>query len=137
LSPQIAYEMSRAKVIHRGLKGAHRCESACESVVLDLMAPIARAQYILYKHCRDSEEPLRRMMLAVRCKPMIHGSIRKVQLEIISKGCHGLNGRPSVAEIATFSLPILKLQLVDSSSASYEDEVGWDLLNTLKSLQPP
>jgi hypothetical protein len=68
---------------------------------------------------------------------MIHGSIRKVQLEIISKGCHGLNGRPSVAEIATFSLPILKLQLVDSSSASYEDEVGWDLLNTLKSLQPP
>lgn len=137
MSPQIVYELSRAKVIHRGLKGEHRCESACESEVLDHMAPIARAQYILYKHCRDSEEPLRRMKLAVRCKPMMHGSIRKVQLEKISRDCHGLNGRPSVAEIASFSLPILKLQLIDSSSASCEDEVGWDLLNTLNSLQTP
>jgi len=68
---------------------------------------------------------------------MMHGSIRKVQLEKISRDCHGLNGRPSVAEIASFSLPILKLQLIDSSSASCEDEVGWDLLNTLNSLQTP
>lgn len=137
LSPQTAYAVSRAKAIHRGLKRVKRCGTVCESEVLDLMAPIARAQYILYQHCRDSEEPLRRMKLAVRCKPMIHGSIRKVKLETISREYHVCNGRPSVAEIATFSLPVLKLQLVDSSTASCDDEVGWDLLSTLNRLQTP
>ena len=83
------------------------------------LPPAARAEYLLQHHCRSSKAPRRKLDYFVRCKPLAdnishlnHTMVETFIPEI------GQNHIPN-GEAPTYSLPPLKLQLVDCSTPSF------------------
>jgi len=81
----------------------HNKRSLEDNDVLLFLTPIARADYLLQRHCRSSL-PVRDLDYFVRCKPLSDGVVHVKQTEIeVFPG----------NEVPTYALPPLKLQLVD------------------------
>jgi len=137
-SPEIRAAVREALLTKDQLLREDRSRRFNESDVLQLMTPVGRAQYTLYKHCRESNEPLRRMQFLCRCKPFLPDNaspLGRSKIEVISNEHVGFGGRPLLNDVATFTLPTLKLQLVDCCMPIPEEEMTWDLIkNKLESL---
>jgi hypothetical protein len=80
---------------------------------LRFLAPATRAEYLLQYHCRLSSRPRRPLDYFVRCKPLAD-SIRHLNHTMVDAFFPSGNKRGSVScGVPTYSLPPLKLQLVD------------------------
>jgi len=112
-----------------------------ERSALRLLEPVDRAVYVMYEHCRVvSYETTRQMDYLVRCKPVADNLIHlnRTEIEVVAPGAR--EGSRSIKHVATYSLPPLKLSLVDCSIASRTENTGssgnsfcvvdetWDLL---------
>lgn len=106
--------------------------------VLDLMEPVDRAFYLMYTHCRHAKEATRAMDYLVRCKPLsdtiLH--LNHSEIDVVAPGAQ--EGTLSSHHSATYSLPPLKMILVDacvpktSSSGAILVEETWDLIESLR-----
>ena len=85
---------------YRNIRRQRRLE---EKDVLLFLTPTARAEYLLERHCRSSA-PLRDLLYYVRCKPLSDGisHVKQTDIEVFP-----------ATNVATYTLPALKLQLVD------------------------
>ena len=131
-SPEIRAAVREALLMKDQLVREDRSRRFSESDVLQLMTPVDRAQYTLYKHCRESNEPLRRMQFLCRCKSFLPDSaspLGRSKIEVMSNEHIGFGGRPLLNEVATFTLPTLKLQLIDCCMPIPEEEMAWELKN--------
>jgi len=90
-----------------------------------------KAEYLLYKHCKESKEPVRPLQFLCRCKPIITNCLRQSEVEVIEKVEVRIKHGTSFREITTPSLPILALSLVDICDKESFSQKGWDLLRSL------
>ena len=83
-----------------------------ETDVIRFLSPIAAAEYLLQRHCRESKEPLRELDFFVRCKPMSdEAHLNQTSIEVAAPGI--VAGECTRRDLATYALPPLKLNLVD------------------------
>lgn len=107
-------EFLRAKVMDAFLQNRRRKLKN----PLSLLEPGIRAEYLLHHHCRSSKEPRRPLEYFVRCKPLSdqipHLHHTMVESSVLTRS---INRSQEYAlgtqEVATYSLPQLKLALVD------------------------
>ncbi|GAX13947.1 hypothetical protein FisN_5Lh146 [Fistulifera solaris] len=105
-NPSITHAISRAKYRAKELRRGCRIS---ESDVLQHMEPLARADYLLQRHCRFSPEPSRDLIYYVLCKPMGDTSLHLKHTTI---------DQVSGQTVPTYTLPPLKLVLVDCQAVS-------------------
>jgi hypothetical protein len=88
---------------------------------LKFLAPATRAEYLLQYHCRSSSRPRRKLDYFIRCKPLAD-NIKHLNHTMVEEFIPE-NGRGNIfrGDVATYSLPPLKLQLVDCCSPSYDE----------------
>ena len=83
---------------------------------LQLLPPATRAEYLVHQHCRTSRRPTRKLDYFVRCKPLsddvTHLNHSAIESFVSSTGRNGLK---ACSEFVSYSLPPLKLALVDCS----------------------
>jgi hypothetical protein len=99
-----------------------------EDDILQRLSPYDRGDLLLQRHCRCSRTPTRELVYYVRCKPVSdevlrHGMLNPSEIDVLRPGVGG--GRSTIAKRATYTLPPLKLVLVDvaSPSATFEDDL--------------
>jgi hypothetical protein len=84
-----------------------------------------RGGFLLQRHCRCSREPMRDLTYYVRCKPLSddvlqRGFLNPTEIDVIRPGPEG--GRATVGNhAATYTLPPLKLVLVDVATPTKDD----------------
>ncbi len=105
-NPSITHAISRAK--YRA-KESRRGGKISENDVLQHMEPFARAEYLLQRHCRFSPEPSRDLIYYVLCKPMGDNNLHLK---------HTIVDQVSGQSVPTYTLPPLKLVLVDGQAVS-------------------
>jgi hypothetical protein len=105
-NPSITHAISRAK--YRAKESRRGCKIS-ESDALKHMEPLARADYLLQRHCRFSPEPSRDLIYYVLCKPMSDTSLHLK---------HTIVDQVSGQSVPTYTLPPLKLVLVDCQAVS-------------------
>ena len=91
--------------------------------VLKYLTPEARAEYLMYSHCRASARPRRPLDYFVRCRPLSDTVEQLNQTEakiFLPKGDDDSGGAIVATGMPTYALPPLKLDLVDCSVPSYE-----------------
>jgi hypothetical protein len=98
-----------------------------EEDILQRLGPYDRGDLLLQRHCRCSRVPTRDLVYYVRCKPVSdevlrHGMLNPSEIDVLRPGIGG--GRATVAKRATYSLPPLKLVLVDVATppATFDDD---------------
>jgi hypothetical protein len=86
-----------------------------------LMPIHTRAKYLLEKHCRSSSVPCRPLDFYIRCKPLPERS-RNLHHTIVDSFFVDNNGSGSIFRetASSYTLPSLKLQLVDCGVPSFE-----------------
>jgi hypothetical protein len=85
-----------------------------------------RAAYLLEKHCRSSSRPRRPLDYYVRCKPLVSGTKiphmhhTKIDSFFADRGSYS-NGSCTIfrGQVASYTLPPLKLELVDCGVNSF------------------
>lgn len=104
--------------------------------LIRLLPPKDRAEYLLQKHCRSSNAPRRPLEYYVRCKPLPdkmrhlnHSTIDNFFIDRVSgDGDHGRNTCRVASihrgETITYTLPSLKLELVDCGIPSWDRGSG-------------
>jgi hypothetical protein len=99
-----------------------------EDDILQRLSPYDRGDLLLQRHCRCTRTPTRDLVYYVRCKPVSdevlrHGMLNPSEIDVLRPGVGG--GRSTIAKRATYTLPPLKLVLVDvaSPSATFEDDL--------------
>jgi hypothetical protein len=96
----------------------------------------ARAEYYMQQHCRQSSEPTRSLDYYVRCKPLSNEAIHlnQTQVEMAVPPVRDYM-QASTMNVTTYSLPPLKLSLVDCSVPKYEafgnTDSSWDLVRAM------
>jgi hypothetical protein len=96
----------------------------------------ARAEYYMQQHCRQSREPTRSLDYYVRCKPLSNEAIHlnQTQVEMAVPPVRDYM-QASTMNVTTYSLPPLKLSLVDCSVPKYEafgnTDSSWDLVRAM------
>jgi hypothetical protein len=106
----IRHAIERAKAIAATHSRKRRDQRKVgEKDLLRYMSPDIRAEYLLQRHCRFSAEPSRSLNYFVRVKPLSDEvrSLNHTEIELVGSGC-----------APTYSLPPIKLNLVDCSSVS-------------------
>ena len=87
---------------------------------LKCLTPAVRAEYLLQQHCRSSSRPRRKLDYLIRCKPLAD-NIKHLNHTMVEEFISDKRrGNVFSGEVATYSLPPLKLQLVDCCSTSYD-----------------
>jgi hypothetical protein len=96
----------------RGLSSHQR--EMTEWDVLQFLTPLTRAEYLMQRFCRnESSESTRALTYYARCKPLfMDATLGQTQVEIAAAGPRG---SALTRDVATYSLPPLKLNLVDCS----------------------
>ncbi|CAJ1958562.1 unnamed protein product [Cylindrotheca closterium] len=115
-------EFLRAKVMHSVIQN-RRCK---RKNPLSLLEPSFRAEYLLHHHCRSSPQPRRPLDYFVRCKPLSdqipHLHHTMVESSVVTRSVNGSREYAlAIQDVATYSLPPLKLVLVDCAIPSDED----------------
>lgn len=99
--------------------------------VLNLLAPLARAEYLLYEHCRYGMTLHRPLDFYVRCKPIASFHLNQTHVEMATPGIKETH-EAIVAHTSTYSLPPLKLNLVDCVGVRNETrESSWELITSM------
>jgi hypothetical protein len=130
----LAQELARASGSKKGIR-------ITEADVFKLVS--ARAEFMLQHHCRDSKEPFRVLDFLCRCKPIADNAYglnqNEVEVTIARKDQDGVPSEESEAvksDVATYSLPPLKLNLVDcclpSDLPNEEEESCWEYIRSLE-----
>lgn len=120
-----AQSLARSQHAQACRYGLQRPPPLTEKDVLDRMPPTICAHYLLQRHCRLSKEPKRELVLFVRTKPLSDDVVYLNQTEI-EASVPGGSGNSTLMDrsynctryLATYSLPPLKLQLVDAAVES-------------------
>ena len=105
--------------------------------IIKFLTVEARAEYYMQQHCRKSSEPARSLDYYVRCKPLSKEaiSLNQTSVEMAIPPVKDYM-QASCMDVTTYSLPPLKLSLVDCSIPRYEalttTEASWDLVRALK-----
>jgi hypothetical protein len=95
-----------------------------EADVLKLLTPLTRADYLMQQFCRTSKRPTRALNYYVKCKPLSDKmSLSKTQVEIAAPGARGA---ALTRDVGTYSLPPLKLNLVDCRVVPSDVYQSWD-----------
>ncbi|GKY91234.1 hypothetical protein MPSEU_000096000 [Mayamaea pseudoterrestris] len=82
--------------------------------VFKYLTTTAYGEYLMQRHCRESQAPLRNLTYYVRCKPM--SDVLHLHQTCIDLNVPGVRqGEVHRRDMATYSLPALKLNLVDCS----------------------
>jgi hypothetical protein len=110
LSPAILQGLREAKITARQRKGR-----TTENDVLALMSPEARGTYLLYRHCTTSPRVTRTLDYFVRCKPLPLAFLPRQTTTEVSVPALQPWQQALVVDTATYSLPPLKLSLVDAA----------------------
>ena len=116
LKPCIEAALSRLRNSNHGQK-QHPKEA------LKYLNPETRAEYLMYTHCRSSSRPRRTLDYFVRCRPLSDtvDKLNQTEAKIVRpKNGDKNNGEIVVTGMPTYSLPPLKLDLVDCSIPSNE-----------------
>lgn len=92
---------------------------------LERLSPSIRAEYLLHHHCGSL--PDRQLDYFVRCKPLSDDLkyLSHTQAESFFSTDHSASSESSLAfqRITSYTLPQLKLELVDCAVASYENQL--------------
>ena len=97
--------------------------------VLQLLTPLARAEYVLQGHCRLL--PPQTFNYFVRCKPIGAFHLNQTQVEMTTPGVKETQQAIPV-HTSTYSLPPLKLTLVDCARVKDETrDTSWELVKKL------
>lgn len=80
---------------------------------LQFLTPDVRAEYLLQYHCRSSPQPQRELDYLVRCKPLADSACHLNQTHVDAFFPADGTGFVSRGETPSYSLPPLKLHLVD------------------------
>lgn len=100
---------------------------------LDFLSIEAKAEYLLYKHCRDSTEPSRCLNFLCRCKPVVSNireCIKRSEVEVVENTEFAIQKGTSFRRVSTFALPPVVLNLVDCCATDTYSDVGMDLLRS-------
>lgn len=121
---QAIREAQRVAIQNLGIK------YATDAHVLQLLTPLIRAEYYLHEHCR-SVIP-RPLHYYVRCKPIGAFHLNQTQIEMVTPSI--TEGQNAVSShVATYSLPPLKLTLVDCVRVKNETrDASWELVKKMK-----
>ena len=104
---------------------------ATDAHVLQLLTPLARAEYYLYEHCRFVRP--RPLHYYVRCKPIGAFHLNQTQIEMATPSIKDAQNALS-AHATTYSLPPLKLTLVDCARVKNETrDASWEMIKKMKS----
>jgi hypothetical protein len=106
-----------------------------EQDVVKFLTLQARAEYYMQQHCRQSLEPGRPLDYYVRCKPLSDEAfcLNQTQVEMATPPMRDYLQSSSM-DVSTYSLPPLKLALVDCSVPQYTtNDSSWDLVRVLRS----
>ena len=122
----------------RRTRSKNETEMDKRSEILSMLDPVDRAFYLMYSHCRHSKVATRELDYLVRCKPLADNilHLNHTEIDLVAPGAQ--EGTLSSHRGATYSLPPLKLILVDACiptarpSAAVLVEETWDLLKTLR-----
>ena len=104
--------------------------------VMSILSPSERAAYLLHQHCRYAEATTRRLDYFVRCKafPERATQLNHTEVELYAPGIR--IGTSSSQKVATYSLPRLRLHLVDCSSPTADSggvaEATFELMKALE-----
>jgi hypothetical protein len=108
--------------VRRGVGGDQ--PAVQEADVLKLLTPLTRADYLMQQFCRTSKRPTRALNYYVNCKPMSDKmSLSQTQVEIAAPGARGA---ALTRDVGTYSLPPLKLNLVDCRVVPSDVYQSWD-----------
>ena len=115
--------------------GTHKRKRRLEEEdVVKFLTSEARAEYYMQHHCRQSPEPVRPLDYYVRCKPLSDEafSLNQTQVEMTTPPMRDYLQASSM-DVTTYSLPPLKLTLVDCSVPQQAENNGsWDLIRALR-----
>ena len=122
----------------RGARSKNESGMDKRSEILRMLDPIDRALYLMYTHCRHSKVATRELDYLVRCKPLADNilHLNHTEIDVVAPGAR--EGTLSSHHGATYSLPPLKLVLVDAcvptarSCGAILVEETWDLLRNLR-----
>ena len=105
--------------------------------VLDFLSIKEKSEYLLYRHCRESKEPSRPLQFLCRCKllPRNKEPLRQTHVEVIENRKMETESSSIFRGVPTFTLPELKLILIDLCAEETYCSVGWDLLRQIESKQ--
>ena len=107
-----------------------------ERDVIKFLTIEARAEYYMQQHCRQSSELMRSLDYYVRCKPLSKEAVHLNQshVEMVIPPMKDYMQASTMA-VTTYSLPPLKVSLVDCSVSKYEaaksTDASWDLVRAL------
>ena len=108
-------------------KRNNRMENASTCDPLLMLSAVDRAKYLLERHCRSSKRPRRLLDYYVRCKPLkiksntiphiLHSTVGSF---FVDKGgyCNGGGRTIFRGQVASYTLPTLRLELVDCGATS-------------------
>ena len=110
--------------------------------ILRVLPIRVRAEYELERFCRNSHEPLRKVDVFVRCKPLASplssssteggGFVDRVEVPVVS--VRGDEGGYASLKRPTFCLPLLRLSLVQCFQCrGRARDLGWDMVRALRS----
>ena len=104
-----------------------------EQDVVKFLTLQARAEYYMQQHCRQSPEPVRPLDYYVRCKPLSDEafSLNQTQVEMTTPPMRDYLQASSM-DVTTYSLPPLKLTLVDCCVPHGANNGSWDLVRVLR-----
>jgi hypothetical protein len=85
---------------------------------------LTRADYLMQQFCRTSKRPTRALNYYVNCKPLSDKmSLSQTKVEIAAPGARGA---ALTRDVGTYSLPPLKLNLVDCRVVPSDVYQSWD-----------
>lgn len=92
----------------------------------------SEAEFKMHAHCCESTEPLRRLNFFCRFKPVNDECFfKQTEIRVIESGDSGYEGSAVTRGAATFTLPLLRLHLVQCQAMRENRKIGWDLIRSL------
>jgi hypothetical protein len=120
-----ARSMAHNQARGRRAGGGQQPAAVQEADVLQFLTPLTRADYLMQQFCRTSKRPTRALNYYVQCKPLSDATkfLSQTQVEIAAPGARGA---ALTRDVGTYSLPPLKLNLVDCRVVPSDVYQSWD-----------
>jgi hypothetical protein len=123
--PHIREAVVTAKAMACNEAHGRRGQRLQDGDALKFLTPLTRAEYLMQHFCRTSKHATRALNYYVRCKPLSDKTsfLSHTKVEIAAPGARGT---ALTRDVATFSLPPLKLNLVDCRVVPSDVHQSWD-----------
>lgn len=129
-----AQSLARQEMNRRAVKKRRKL---VDEDVIKFLTTEARAEYYMQHHCRHSFEPTRLLDYYVRCKPLSKEAthLNQTHVEMAVPPAKDYM-QASTMDVTTYTLPPLKLTLVDCSVPQYsavanDTDASWDLVGAM------